>query len=381
MLREMIKKAFFSLAALFLTLNSADSLITEAEGNSEAYILMETSTGTVLDENNADVKLNAGYLTKLMSLLLIAEDIETGKYTLDTELTASQSVYGTKGSVIWLEPGDKLSVEELLKGAVIGNANDAVTVLAERSEGSLENFTSRMNSEAFDLGLRNTVFYSPHGYYDEREYTTAREIGIICSKLARFEFMTQYFKTWRDFIKEGQTELVNENTLARTYERHVGFKAAHSEQSGYCIAEGGRDEDGTSFIAVVLGAPDEEASFSEAKGLVKKGFSDYKVTTPGFLDELLRPVKVRSGIDSAVEVGLKSQSAVVIPKGVSELSNVIVMPEYLDAPLKAGQKVGSAAFYNDGTLVFETDIIVQSDVKRLSYNYIFKKMLLNLIEN
>lgn len=351
------------------------------EYNAQAYILIEAGTGTVLEEKNADARLNAGYLSKLMALLLIAEDIETGKYSAGTELTASQSVYGTKGAVIWLEPGDKLSVEELLKGAVIGNANDAITVLAERSEGTVEDFTARMNSRAFDLGLRDTAFYSPYGYYDEREYTTAHDLAVICSELLRYDFMQPYFKTWRDFIREGQTELVNENTLSRTYDRHAGFKAAHSAESGYCIAECGKDEEGTAYIAVVLGAPDEDSMYAAAKGLVKSGFSGYKVTTPGFLDELLRPVKVKNGVDSAVEVCLKSQSTVVVPKGVSELSNVIVIPDYLSAPLRKGQKIGTAAFYNGDTLVYETDIVVKNDVKKLTYGYILRKMLLNLIEN
>ena len=137
--------------------------------SAEAYILVEAATGAVLAAKNADTPRNCGYLSKLMTLLLIAEDIETGKFRLDTELTASETVRGTKGAVIWLEPSDRLTVEELLKSVIIGNANDATTVLAEASERSIEGFVSRMNSEAFDMGLRNTAFYSPYGYYDERD--------------------------------------------------------------------------------------------------------------------------------------------------------------------------------------------------------------------
>lgn len=377
-MKKYLKRAILPVILTLLTLLGGNHV--SAEESQTAYILIEAETGTVLDAYNADKKMNAGYLAKLMALLLIAEDIETGKYSLDTELSAPQSVYGTKGAVIWLEPGDKLTVDELLKGVIIGNANDALTVLAERSEGSLEAFTARMNSEAFDLGLRDTAFYSPHGYYDEREFTTAHDMAIICAELAEYDFLEPYFKTWRDFIKEGQTELVSENTLTRTYDRHIGFKASHSEESGYCIAEGGRAEDGTTYIAVVLGAPDEETSFSEAKRLVKKGFSEYKVTVPGFLDELLRPVRVKNGVDSAVEVRLKSQSSVVIPKGASELSNVIVMPLYIEAPVEKGDKIGTAAFYNGETLVYETDIVTENEVKKLSFGFIFEELLLNLIE-
>jgi D-alanyl-D-alanine carboxypeptidase (penicillin-binding protein 5/6) len=344
-----------------------------------SYILIEADTCTVLEEKDSDIRVNAGYMTKLMTLLLIGEDIETGKYSVETELIAPQSVYGTGGAVIWLEPGDKITVDELLKGLIIGNANDSAIMLAENSEGSVEKFTARMNGEAFDLGLRNTAFYSPTGIYDEREYTTAHDIAIICSELLKFDFFTAYFQTWHDFIKDGTVELVNENTLSRTYQNHVGFKASHSENSGYCVAEGG-SSDGTSYISVVLGADDSDTSLYEAKRLVKKGFSDYKVTVPGFLDELLMPIKVKKGVDEAVEIQLESQSTVVIPKGVNELSNVIVTPEYLEAPLKKYQRIGTAAFYNGDTLVYETAIITKNEVERVSYGYVLEKMLLKLIE-
>ncbi|MDE5569029.1 MAG: serine hydrolase, partial [Ruminococcus sp.] len=261
----------------------------------KSYILIESTTGTVIEEKNSSQQLNAGYLSKLMALLLVAEDIETGKYLLSTELTASQSVTETKGAVVWLEPGDKMTVEELIKSVIIGNANDALTVLAEKSEQTVEKFVMRMNGEIFDLGLRDTAFYSPYGYYDEREYTTANDIAVICSKLAKYEFMRPYFKTWRDFVKSGQTELVNENTLTRTYDRHIGFKACHSEESGYCIAEAGINDSGMCYIAVILGAESDDISMSCAKKLINKGFSDYKVTATMFPDEMLMPIRVRNG--------------------------------------------------------------------------------------
>ncbi len=148
------------ISALFM---SADG-IEDAQEQYSAHILIEARTGAVLDEYNSDLHLNAGYMTKLMALLLIAEDIEKGKYTTSTVMTASQAVAGTDGAVVWIEPGESITVDELLKAVIIGNANDAMKVLAEYSEQSVENFVMRMNSEAFDLGLRDTAFYSPYGY-------------------------------------------------------------------------------------------------------------------------------------------------------------------------------------------------------------------------
>ncbi len=343
-----------------------------------AYVLMEADTGTVLEENNADRELNAGYLGKLMSLLLIAEDIEKGEYALDTELTASHNVTGTRGSVVWLQAGDKMTVDELLKSVIIGNANDAMTVLAEKSEGSVEAFTMRMNAAAFDLGLRNSAFYSPYGFYDEREHTTAREMALICAKLSGYDFLTPYFSTWRDFVKDGAVELVNENTLSRTFEPHIGFKAAHSDESGYCIAEGVRSDSGALYVAVILGAQDEDTSFSTAKKLCRKGLSDYKVTVTMFPDEMLMPVRVRNGKDFAVPIAIAQQGTLVIPKNSGELKTVTVLPDYLEAPVEKGQKIGSAAFYNGKNLVYEGDIVASESVEKLDYGFVLSKMLCEL---
>lgn len=345
-----------------------------------AYVLMEASTCTVLDSLNADTRMNCGYLSKLMSLLLIAEDIETGKYRLDTLLTASQSVYGTQGSVIWLEPGDTLSVEELLRAVIIGNANDALTVLAEASERTVDGFVLRMNSEAFDLGLRDTAFFSPYGYPDEREYTTARDLAVICARLSRYETLRPYFRTWRDFVKEGQVELVSENTLSRTYDRHIGFKAAHSDLSGYCIAEGGINDSGTVYVAVVLGAQDADISLSKAKALVNSGFSGYRVTAAVFPDEMMRPIDVRGGVESAVGLAAARQSMIVLPKGTGGLRTTAVIPQYLTAPVRKGQKVGTAAFYDGKTLVCETDLVAQADVEKLTFWHTWCTLLNKLIE-
>lgn len=376
-------KRYFAILTALLTavlIVPFSSAAAEKEIQAQAYILAEVSTGTVLAGENTDRELNCAYLSKLMSLLLIAEDIETGKFLLSTELTASQSVSGTQGAVIWLEPGDRLTVEELLKAVIIGNANDAMTVLAEASEKSVEAFVSRMNSEAFDMGLRGTAFFSPYGYYDEREHSTARDIAEICCKLARYETLRPYFRTWRDFVREGRTELVSENTLSRTYDRHIGFKACHSDAAGYCAAEGGMNGSGTCYIAVVLGAPDGETSLSAAKKLVNRGFGEYKVTATMFPDEMMKPMKVQGGTEQAVGIELSGQRNIVVPRGVNELATVTVLPEHLTAPVKKGQRIGTAGFYSGRELVCEAPIVAAEDVDELSFAFILRKTLLKLLK-
>jgi len=345
-----------------------------------AFVLIEADTGTVLEENCSRTPMNAGYLSKLMAVLLIAEDIEEGKFSLDTDLTASESVRGTKGSVVWLEPGDRMTVDELLKSVIIGNANDAMTVLAEASAQTVDDFVLRMNAEAFDLGLRDTSFYSPYGYYDERENTTAADLAVICAELSKREVLKSYFAIWRDFVKEGSVELVSENYLAHTYKKHCGFKAAHSDSSGYCIAEGARGDNGTCYIAVVLGADDDETARTAARSLCDKGFSGYKVTATMFPDEMIAPVKIRHGIDTAVEIKLEKQGELILPRDSGELRTVVILPYYLEAPVREGQKVGSAAFYNGKTLVYESDIVAAGSVNELTFGYILTQMLLKMIE-
>lgn len=362
------------ISGLFIGANQPEETI-----NAAAYVLMEAETCTVLDSKNPDKQLNAGYLSKLMSILLFAEDIETGKYRIETEITAPEAVYGTKGAVVWLQSGDKMTVDELLKSVIIGNANDAVTALVYASEQSTEDFVARMNQRGFELGLRNTAFYSPYGYYDEREYTTAADMAVICSKLSEYKFLEPYFKTWRDFVKGETTELVSENTLTRTFEPHRGFKACHSDEAGYCIAEGGCSEKGTVYIAVILGAADEESSFSTAKQLVKNGISRYKVTTADFPQEMLKPVAVRKGTEAAVEIEFADMKNIVVPKGVKSLSTVSAIPDYTDAPVRKGQRLGTAAFYSGDTLVYETYIIAKKDIPKLSYSYVLSEMLYKML--
>ena len=345
-----------------------------------SYILIETTTGSILDGKNFDIKMNCGYVSQLMSILLIAEDIETGKFLLSTELSASNSVINTKGAVIWLEPSDKMTVDELLKSVIIGNANDAMTVLAEASEHTIDDFVSRMNSEAFEMGLRDTAFYSPYGYYDEREYSTARNIAEICRALYGFDFLQPYFKTWREFVKEGATELVNENRLSKTYDWHIGFKACHSDEAKYCIAECGINETGTSYTSVILGATTAEISFEAAKKLLKKGYSDFKVTATMFPDEMLHPLNVREGEQSVVDICISNESRIVIPRGVSELCSVTVLPEFIRAPVKKGQIVGAVGFYSGKDLVCEADIVTNDKVEVLSYFYIFVKTMAKMLK-
>lgn len=345
-----------------------------------AYILMEPETQTVLDEKNSNMRLNAGFLSKLMSVLLVAERINSGELQMDEILTASDDVKNTKGAVIWLEQGDKMSVDELLKSVIVGNANDAMTVLAQRVSGDVQTFVMDMNARAFDLGLRNTRFVSPYGYYSTEEYSSAYDIAVICSELYKYSFMTEYFSIWRDFVKDGKVELVNENKLSAKYSLHIGFKASHSAESGYCIAEGGRNDSGNTFIAVSLGNDTEDDAYKNIKSLLKQGFSNYNVTLTMFPDEMLMPLDVMNGTESAVEIHIYEQGKAVVPRNNGDLITKVVIPGYINAPVYIGQPIGCAAFYSGDTLVYEADIVTSEAVPALDLKYVLIAMLTKLHE-
>lgn len=344
-----------------------------------ASILMEAETGTVLQEQNAHVPLSIEMMAKLMTVLLAAECLENGTWMLDTPLTASDSVRDTKGAVIWLVPGETMSVEDLLKGVIIGNANDAAAVLAEGVSGSIDRFVQDMNARAFDLGMRDTVFTSPQGYADSVQQTSAYDLALLCRALQKQTAVMPYFSIWRDFLRGEGTELVSENTMTRTYEGHIGFKACHTEQSGWHLAEAA-SRDHMTCIAVVLGCKTEEDRYALAKSLLRSGFSGYRVTIPGFSAENMKPVAVRGGLERGVLVDAQQLSGLVVPTGSRDLNTVLVLPLYVWAPVRKGQVIGRIAFYDGDTLLYETNLVATHAVEAMSYSHAMARLLVKMLK-
>ncbi len=342
-----------------------------------AYVLMECSTGKILDEENSSLRLPAGTMVKLMTAFLVGEKLESGQWNADTEFTVSDCVNGTKGAVIWLMSGEVMTVGDLLKGLIIGNANDAAAVFAEKISGSRDDFVMDMNARAFDLGMNDTRFTSPDGFNDDDSYSTARDLGILCCALSDMECLSEYFTTWRDFLRDGGTELVNENTFARTYEGIIGWKASHSDSTGWCIAAGAEKND-MKCAAIVLGAGDEDSRFALSRQLLKDGFSKYVLTLPGFSSEFMKPVTVRGGVSENVDVEAEGLSGLVVPKADTSLKTVLVLPKYICAPVEKGRRVGSIAFYNGDTLLLETDLVAAENVEAMTIRTAVEKMLVKL---
>lgn len=343
-------------------------------------VLIEASGGTVIEGVNEDTPVPVGTMAKLMTVLLAAERVESGELSLDDKLKTSPFANSMQGAQVWLMPGEEITVDELFKSVIIGNANDAAAVLAEEISGSAEKFTALMNLRAAELGMKNTVFTNFNGHYDDSEQiSTAKDIALLCVKLAEYDFLKEYFTCWRDFVRNGETELVNANTLVKSYKGIVGFKAGRTDSSGYCVAAGA-ERDGIMYISVVLGSDDEDLGFSEAKRMMNSGFSGYTVFVPELPEQLPAAISVRKGMAREVPLEYGNVRRVVLPNGaVNSVSSRVVITDYVYAPVEKGDKVGEIQFLRGNKMMFASDICAAESVEKITVPkalvIIFKKLL------
>ncbi|MCQ2407378.1 MAG: D-alanyl-D-alanine carboxypeptidase [Oscillospiraceae bacterium] len=334
--------------------------------------LLEAQTGMCIGGTEPDLQVPAGTQTKLMTVYLTAEAAASGKFTPETVLTVPPSAEGAPGASIWLRSGEKMSVLDLLRGVIVGNANDACIALACAVSGSEDAFVRDMNAEAFSLGMRSTVFADCTGLSAENR-TSAHDLGTLCRALLRHDWLQPIFATWRCFLRGDATELVNENRLTRTDEALSGFKAGHGDASGYTLTLAAK-QDQMTFIAVVLGSPDSDQRFTDAKKLLAKGFAEFYVTTPDLSAEFMQPVRVHHGTDSAVLVQTSNLLSIAAPRSES-LSTAVVLPRWLEAPVQRGDVIGTAAFYCGDTLLYESPLTAADDVPRRSFLHTLQMLI------
>lgn len=384
-----MKKNYGRFIALFLYMcilsviiyNSYDVTYAEdIQTTAQSYVLIESETCRILKDHNSSQELPMGTMNKLMTILLAAEAINEGKLSFDQELTASATANSSKGATIWLMTGEKMNVRDLIKGLIIGNANDAAVVFAEALGGDTVSFVEDMNRRADELGMKNTIFTAPGGVDDENQHTTSYDMALLTREVVKYDFLKEIMTTWLDYVRDGKTELVNENNLVRSYNGILGVKACHSEKFGYSLAAAA-ERNGETYIAVVLCCEDKDERFSVGKKLLNTGFSVYKTIIPGFSGEHMMPLKVRHGTDSAVETEAAYLPPLVIPKGSEgKMETIIFLPEYIDAPLKKGQCVGTIGFYAEETLLYETPLVTVSSVGKNTFLKSFKKIIVKMFK-
>lgn len=336
-------------------------------------VLMEAGTGQVLFEKNCHEVRPCASITKVMTLCLTFNAIESGQLNLTDQLSASAHAASMGGSDIWLKEGELMSVDDLIKATVIMSANDAAVVLAENVAGSEEAFVARMNEKAAELGMEETTFKNCNGLDEEGHVTSAYDVALMSRELIRHEKITDYTLTWIDYVRDGATQLVNTNKLIRSYQGITGLKTGTTSQAGSCITATA-ERNGLRLIAVVLGAGSTDDRFRDAAALLDYGFAGWSVTVPE-TPELPR-VAVAGGMEETVGVKAGESPEILMPNGErGEIEAQTVWRENLTAPVQAGEVIGEIRYSSGGQVVARVDITATEDVEAISFQSAFLYLL------
>ena len=349
-----------------------------AEGMAEGIncaILMETSTGEVLFEKNADEQVSIASVTKIMTMLLIMERIESGAMTFEEMVTVSDNAMSYGGSTMFLEAGEQLSVHDMLKGIAVASANDGCVAMAEHIAGTEANFVEMMNERAGQLGMTNTVFKNSNGLDEDGHYSSARDVAIMSVELLKHPKITEYTTIWTDSLRDGKFELANTNRLVRFYNGATGLKTGSTSKAGCCLSASAT-RDGMSLVAVVLGAENTKTRFSGASELLNYGFSGYKVKKYIEKGEPVGVVSVSLGKEKEVSVEAGEDFSILTEKAKPDnTQKEVEFPEKISAPVKKGDVVGEINFVSDGNVVKTVDIVATDDVEKKSLVMLFADVL------
>ncbi len=333
-------------------------------------ILMDVATGTVLFEKNADEKHPPASVTKVMTLLLVMEALDSGRIGWDDVVTASEAAAAKGGSQVYLEPGEQMTMDEMLKSVVVSSANDCATALAEHIAGSEAAFVELMNRRAAELEMNNTHFVNCTGLDDgenaAEHLTTARDIAIMSRALLKHSAIKKYTTIWMDTVRGGKFGLSNTNKLVRFYAGTTGLKTGYTSKAGHCISASA-ERDGIELIAVVLHCSSSPERFQSAKALLDYGFANYALVRAE-TDDALEAIPVKLGRQSFVQPVLQKTDPLLVEKGIqARVKRTVTMLPELTAPVQAGQQVGTLTLETDAGVLAEIAIVAPAAVERLSW--------------
>ena len=357
----------FAMTAVFavaVTAQGFPACAEELSVTAPSAVVMEASSGQVLYEKDPHQVRSCASITKVMTLCLVMEAIDDGRLSLDQTLTASAHAASMGGSDIWLEEGESMSVDDLIKATVIMSANDAAVVLAEAVSGSEEAFVSAMNQKAQELGMKDTVFQNCNGLDEEGHVTSAYDVALMSRELMTHEKIFDYTLTWMDSVRGGETQLVNTNKLIRTYQGITGLKTGTTSQAGSCITATAERE-GLELIAVVLGADSTDHRFQDAAALLDYGFANWKVVVPE--TPALERVPVARGMvpDVAAQAG-ESPKLLLKAAQTGEVETEIQWKE-LTAPICQGDVIGTLRYCLEGETLAQVDITAGESVEEVTF--------------
>lgn len=336
----------------------------------KAVILTEKDTGTVLFEKNADERLPIASVTKIMVLLLTAEELQSGNLSFSDTAVCSDYAGSMDGSVIWLEAGEAMEIGDLIKSIVIASANDACVMLAEHISGSEKEFVKKMNEKAKSLGMTNTNFVNCVGYDDPNHYSSARDIAVMGAELRKYDYYDEYLLTRLDSVRTGtkkETQLLNTNKLITSYTGITGLKTGTTDNAGYCFC-GTAERSGMELIGVVLGCDSDESRFTCAEELLDYGFE-------GFERVILRPdpselleVAVEGGVKKTVDTRFSGTSDVILPKGSASLIEYhYSRTTAVSAPVEKGRLLGYVTIMSGETVIGTAKIVAAEEIEVMDF--------------
>ena len=341
-------------------------------------ILMEKTTGTVLYEKNADERLPPASVTKVMTLLLLMEDLDAGRLSTEDVVTASDRAASFGGSCVYLEPGEKMSVHEMLKCIAVASANDCAVAMAEHVSGTEALFVERMNRRAAELGLKNTHFTNCTGLFeDPGHYTSARDIALMSRELLRHPRIKEYTTIWMDSIRNGSFDLANTNKLVNWYEGCTGLKTGYTTAAMYCLAASA-ERDGVEYIAVVLHGESSDSRNVDASTLLNYAFANFSLC-PLRPSGPLPQLPVELGGKEALALRCEGEEALLLPRGSGQASYSLRLPGAVIAPVEEGQEVGTLQVRLGEELLAELPLVAAETVPRLDFWKIFLRLAGSLL--
>lgn len=353
--------------------------VTEETITAPSAVLMETSSGKILFEKNPHEQRPCASITKVMTMLLVCEAIDNGKLSLDDTITASAHAASMGGSDIWLEEGETMSADDMIKATVVASANDAAVALAEHLCGSEEVFVEKMNEKASQLGMKDTVFKNCNGLDEDGHITSAYDVAVMSRELMKHEMIFDYTSIWLDNLRDGKTQIVNTNKLLKTYKGITGLKTGTTNDAGCCMAASATRGD-MSLVAVVLGCNSGKERFSDAAALLDYGFANFSVTQLKAPEDLPKTIKVENGMQGNIGIGCDVNASIVLDKNSSsKIVSKIDLPESIEAPVVSGQKLGTVTYSLDGNAVKSFEITALQDAEKISFASVFSVLLNSII--
>lgn len=343
--------------------NSVDNSLNLESG---AAVLIEQNSGKVLYEKNMHEQLRPASVTKVMTILLIMEAIDSGKINYDTQIPCSENASSMGGSQIWLDTTETLSVNDMLKAICVVSANDCTVAMAEYLEGSQEAFVQKMNEKAKELGMNDTCFKNCHGIDEDGHITSAYDIALMSKELlSKHPDITKYTTIYMDSLRDGKSELVNTNKLIRTYNGITGLKTGSTSLALYNLSASATRDD-LSLIAVIMKAPTTKLRFAEAQKLLDYGFSNYSYIKLGDNGDTVKSVPISKGIEANINATVENTSGVLIQKGKEkQIEQNIFIQDNLSAPVYKGQKVGEITYTLNGETLDIIDLVASSDIESI----------------